>query len=76
MLKPVMNGNKTWEAVGSFLRPGLRMRAHPHWKVFWTPNGYQLIDGETTVRFFKFQRDAKRYAVDVVSQSSRKIVNA
>jgi hypothetical protein len=70
MIRPVMAGNKTWESTGSFFRPGIQVRNYPVWKIFWTPNGYQLLHDETTIRYFRYLRDAKRYACDCIEQSN------
>lgn len=71
MMRPLMKSTKVWESVGSFFRPGIRLRSSPNWKVFWTPNGYQLMDGGITVHYFKHLHMAKRQAEDTVKQSER-----
>lgn len=64
-----MKSDSKWYSVGSFLRPGVRLRLFPAWSVFWTAQGYELSEGGKIVRHFKYLRDAKRYAWETALQS-------
>lgn len=69
MIRPIMKSDSKWYSVGSFLRPGLRLRFNSAWSVFWTAQGYELSNGGVIVRHFKYLREAKQYAWDCEMQS-------
>jgi hypothetical protein len=57
-----------WERSGYKIRQMWRLQNFPIWKIYGVAGGYQLTQADEPVRVFKFLKDAKKYAEDVIKQ--------